>query len=132
MKGVKPPYLVLGTHHAFMDFYVTPLALFPRRANYVSELEGFEAYGEWLYRQAGCLGPRKFVNDINLVKNIQRVMKRKGILVLYPEARYANVGTSSKLPDSVTLPFFKVTLRWRGNSASGREWKRTFGLRTGM
>ena len=85
MKGVKPPYLVLGTHHAFMDFYVTPLALFPHRANYVSELEGFEAYGEWLYRQAGCLGTRKFINDINLVRNIQRVMKRKGILVLYPE-----------------------------------------------
>ena len=101
MKGLKPPYLVLGTHHAFMDFYVTPLALFPHRANYVSELEGFEAFGEWLYRQAGCLGTRKFVNDLALIKNIQRVIDRKGILVLYPEARYANVGTNSKLPESV-------------------------------
>ena len=51
MKGLKPPFLVLGSHHAFMDFYVTPLALFPHRANYVSELEGFENYGEWLYRR---------------------------------------------------------------------------------
>ena len=56
MEGLKPPFLVLGTHHAFMDFYVTPLALFPYRANYVSELEGFEHYGEWAYRQIGCLG----------------------------------------------------------------------------
>lgn len=101
MKGLKPPYLVLGTHHAFMDFLVTPLALFPHRANYVSELEGFEAYGEWLYRQAGCLGTRKFVDDLALVKNIKRVINRKGILVLYPEARYANAGTSCQLPDSV-------------------------------
>lgn len=46
MEGLKPPFLVLGTHHAFMDFYVTPLCLFPHRANYVSELEGFEYYGE--------------------------------------------------------------------------------------
>ncbi len=127
MKGLKPPYLVLGTHHAFMDFYVTPLALFPHRANYVSELEGFEAYGEWLYRQAGCLGTRKFINDINLVKNIQRVMKRKGILVLYPEARYANVGTSSELPASTgklvkLLGVPLVTINMKGNYLQSPIW----------
>lgn len=127
MKGLKPPYLVLGTHHAFMDFYVTPLALFPHRANYVSELEGFEAYGEWLYRQAGCLGTRKFINDINLVKNIQRVMKRKGILVLYPEARYANVGTASELPASTgklvkLLGVPLVTINMKGNYLQSPIW----------
>ncbi len=127
MKGLKPPYLVLGTHHAFMDFYVTPLALIPHRANYVSELEGFEAYGEWLYRQAGCLGTRKFINDINLVKNIQRVMKRKGILVLYPEARYANVGTSSELPASTgklvkLLGVPLVTINMKGNYLQSPIW----------
>ncbi len=127
MKGLKPPYLVLGTHHAFMDFYITPLALFPHRANYVSELEGFENYGEWLYRQVGCLGTRKFINDINLVKNIQRVMKRKGILVLYPEARYANVGTSSELPVSTgklvkLLGVPLVTINMKGNYLQSPIW----------
>ncbi len=127
MKGLKPPYLVLGTHHAFMDFYVTPLALFPHRANYVSELEGFEAYGEWLYRQAGCLGTRKFINDLDLVKNIQRIMKRKGILVLYPEARYANVGTSSELPASVgklikLLNVPVVVINMQGNYLQSPIW----------
>lgn len=127
MEGLKPPYLVLGTHHAFMDFYVTPLALFPHRANYVSELEGFEAYGEWLYRQAGCLGTRKFINDLDLVKNIQRIMKRKGILVLYPEARYANVGTSSELPTSVgklikMLKVPVVVINMQGNYLQSPIW----------
>lgn len=127
MEGLKPPYLVLGTHHAFMDFYVTPLALFPHRANYVSELEGFEAYGEWLYRQIGCLGTRKFINDMDLVKNISRVMKRKGILVLYPEARYANVGISSKLPASVgkmikLLKVPVVVINMQGNYLQSPIW----------
>lgn len=127
MKGLKPPYLVLGTHHAFMDFYITPLALFPHRANYVSELEGFEAYGEWIYRQVGCLGTRKFVDDINLVKNIQRVMRRKGILVLYPEARYANVGTSSEIPISVSklikmLKVPVVIINMQGNYLQSPIW----------
>lgn len=127
MKGLKPPFLVLGTHHAFMDFIVSPLAVFPYRANYVSELEGFENYGEWLYRQAGCLGTRKFVNDIALIKNIKKVMERKGILILYPEARYANVGTSSELPESVGklakyLDVPIVTLNMRGNYLQSPIW----------
>ena len=130
MEGLKPPFLVLGTHHAFMDFIVSPLAVFPYRANYVSELEGFENYGEWLYRQAGCLGTRKFVNDIALIKNIKRVMERKGILVLYPEARYANVGTSSKLPESVGklakyLDVPIVTLNMKGNYLQSPIWNLT-------
>lgn len=127
VKGLKPPCLVLGTHHSFTDFYVTPLALFPRRANYVSELEGFEAFGEWYYRQAGCLGTRKFVDDFALIQNIRRVMERKGILVLYPEARYANVGTSSKLPLSVAklvklLKVPVVTLNMQGNYLQSPIW----------
>lgn len=130
MKGLKPPYLVLGTHHAFMDFCVTPLALFPHRANYVSELEGFEAYGEWKYRQIGCLGTRKFVNDLALIKNIKKVMERKGILVLYPEARYANAGTSSQLPASVgklakMLKVPIVTINMRGNYLRSPIWNLT-------
>ena len=127
MEGLKPPFLVLGTHHSFTDFYVTPLALMPYRANYVSELEGFEAFGETLYRQVGCLGTRKFINDIDLVRNIKRCMERKGILVLYPEARYANVGTVSKLPISVAklIKMLKVpivVLNMKGNYLLSPIW----------
>ena len=129
-RGIKPPFLVLGTHHSFTDFYVTPLALFPHRANYVSELEGFEYYGEWLYRQIGCLGTRKFVDDLSLIKNIKNVMERKGILVFYPEARYANVGTGSKLPKSVAklvkmLKVPVVTLNMKGNYLQSPIWNLT-------
>jgi len=127
MKGLKPPFIVLGTHMAFSDFLVTPLALFPYRANYISELEGFENYGEWLYRQLGCLGTRKFVNDISLIRNIKNVIKRKDIIVLYPEARYANVGTSSKIPAATgkLLKMLKVpvvAINMRGNYLQSPIW----------
>lgn len=129
-RGIKPPFLVLGTHQSFTDFYVTPLALFPYRANYISELEGFEYYGEWIYRQAGCLGTRKFVDDLALIKNIKRVLDRGNILVLYPEARYANVGTSSELPRSVAklVKFLNVpvvTLNMKGNYLQSPIWNLT-------
>ena len=140
-RGIKPPFLVLGTHHSFIDFYVTPLALFPYRANYVSELEGFENYGEWLYRQAGCLGTRKFVEDMALIVNIKKGLDRKGILVFYPEARYANVGTSTEIPISVAklvkmLKVPVVTLNMKGNYLQSPIWnlkiRKEVRLRTDM
>lgn len=127
MKGLRPPFLVLGTHHSFMDFYVTPLALFPHRANYVSELEGFENFGEWPYRQVGCLGTRKFIDDLDLIRNIKRIMDRRGVAVIYPEARYANVGTASAFPDSVgklckLLGVPVVTVNMKGNYLQSPIW----------
>ena len=127
MKGLKPPFLVLGTHHSFMDFYVTPMALFPYRANYISELEGFEAFGEWKYRQAGCLGTRKFVDDMALIENIKYVVDDNRIIVIYPEARYCNVGTSSPLMPSVgklvkLLKAPVVTLNMKGNYLQSPIW----------
>ncbi|MBO4637751.1 MAG: cytosine permease [Clostridiales bacterium] len=127
MKGVKPPFLVLGTHQSFYDFYVSPLCLIPFRANYISELEGFEAYGEWIYRQVGCLGTRKFINDRALLINIKKVIDRGGIMVIYPEARYANVGTQSELQMSVAklakhLNVPVVTLNMKGNYLLSPIW----------
>lgn len=127
MAGFKPPYLVLGTHQSFFDFYVTPLCLFPHRANYISELEGFENYGEWIYRRMGCLGTRKFVTDLQLIKNIKKVLDRGDSLVLYPSARYANVGTSSKLPMSVAklvkmLKYPVVVLNMKGDYLTSPIW----------
>ena len=110
-----------------MDFYVTPLALKPYRANYISELEGFEAFGEWIYRQVGCLGTRKFINDQYLIKNIMKVIKRGDVMVIYPEARYANVGTNSHLTPSIAklaklLKVPVVTINMQGNYLQQPIW----------
>ena len=127
MKGLKPPFIVFGTHLSFVDFYVTPLAIFPYRANYVAELETFEKYGEEFYGQIGCLGTRKFITDIALVKNIKKVIDRKDILVVYPEARYSNVGTNSKLEESLgklckMLNVPVVIINMRGNYLRSPIW----------
>lgn len=127
MEGLKPPYIVLGNHQAFMDFLVTPLALFPHRANYISELEGFEMYGGEFYRRLGALGTRKFVNDMALISNIKRVVERGDIIVIYPEARYCNAGTSTVIPDSVgklckMLGVPVVILNMKGNYLRSPIW----------
>ena len=49
MKNIKPPYLLLCNHNAFMDFKVATKAIFPHRANYVVAIDGFWKR-EWLLR----------------------------------------------------------------------------------
>lgn len=101
MEGLKPPYLVISTHQGFSDYYIAPLALFPHRANYVSDMEGFAAFGEWLYRAIGCIGKRRFVPDVSVVKNMKRALESGQSVVLFPESRHCNVGTTSYIPENM-------------------------------
>lgn len=101
MVGIKPPFLVISTHQGFSDYYITPLALFPYRANYVSDMEGFAAFGEWLYRAIGCIGKRRYVSDSMVVKNIKRALDNRQAVVVYPESRHSNVGTTAYIPPNM-------------------------------
>ena len=99
-KGLKPPYLLLCNHNAFMDFKVATRAIFPYRANYVVAIDGFIGR-ERLLRSIGCICKRKFTNDITLIRQLKQVIKNGNIAVLYPEARYSLCGTTAVLPASL-------------------------------
>lgn len=102
MDGVKPPFLVLSTHQGFSDYYITPRILFPRRANYISDMEGFAAYGKWLYKHSGCIGKRRYVPDISVIKNIKYALEKlKQPVVIFPESRHSDVGITSTLPSNL-------------------------------
>ncbi len=126
MEGLKPPYLLLSTHHAFIDFMVTTAAIFPHRANYVVAIDGFIGR-EWLLRMVGGICKRKFTNDLQLVRQIQRVIKNGDVLALYPEARYSLIGTTAILPDSLgklvkILKVPVVVLNMHGNYLNSPCW----------
>ena len=117
MKGLKPPYIVFSAHQGFSDYYILPLALFPHRANYVSDMEGFAAFGNGLYRAVGCIGKRRYVPDYSVIKNIKHAIKKKSPVVIFPESRHSNVGTTSyildnlgKLSKSLGIPVVTVSI----------------------
>ena len=101
MKGLKPPFLVFATHQGFSDYYIAPLALFPHRAIYVSDVEGFTAFGKGLYRALGCIAKRRYVPDISVIINIRRALKMGQSVVLYPESRHSNIGITAAVPDNL-------------------------------
>ena len=134
MEGVKPPYILLCNHNAFMDFKVTTAAIFPHRANYVVAIDGFTTPAgngfksrEGLMRRVGCICKRKFTGDILLVRHLKRVIENGDIAVIYPEARYSLCGTNAILPESIgkLCKLFKVpvvTLIMHGHHVNAPFW----------
>ena len=100
MDGVKPPYLLLCNHNAFMDMKAAVRATFPHRTNFVVAIDGFIGR-EWLLRRIGCICKRKFTNDIGLMWKLRQAAKNGDIPVIYPEARYSLCGTNAVLPDGI-------------------------------
>ncbi|MDD4920043.1 MAG: 1-acyl-sn-glycerol-3-phosphate acyltransferase [Bacteroidales bacterium] len=135
MEGVKPPYLLLCNHNAFYDFMVATVATFPHQAFYVVAVDGFIGR-EWLMRRIGCIGKRKFTNDIALIRHLKTVVERGKIAAVYPEARYSLCGTNAVLPPSLGklvkhLNVPVVTLITYGHHINAPFWNnKTRGVRT--
>ena len=126
MENIKPPYLLLCNHNAFMDFKVATKATFPHKVNYVVAIDGFWKR-EWLLRLIGCICKRKFTNDITLVRQLKRVVDRGNIAAIYPEARYSLCGTTAVLPESLgklakILHVPVVTLICHGHHVNSPFW----------
>ena len=127
MEGLNPPYILLCTHHAFIDFKVTTKAIFPHRATYVVAIDGF-IKREWLLRNVGGICKRKFTNDITVFKHIKYTLENlKQISAIYPEARYSLSGTQAILPDSLgkmvkVLKKPVVVLNMHGNHLHQPVW----------
>ncbi|MBQ9511339.1 MAG: hypothetical protein IJR55_06585 [Clostridia bacterium] len=126
MEGVKPPYLLLCNHNAFMDFKVAVKACFPNRANYVVAIDGFIGR-EGLLRTVGGICKRKFTNDITLIRQLKKVIDNGDIATVYPEARYSLCGTTAVLPESLEklaklLKVPVVTLICHGHHVNSPFW----------
>ena len=127
MENLKPPYVLLCTHHAFIDFKVTTAAVFPYRPNYVVAIDGY-IKREWLLRNVGAICKRKFTNDTILYKHIKYSLENlKNIVAIYPEARYSLIGTTAILPESLAkmvknLKHPVAVLNMHGNYLSQPVW----------
>ncbi len=128
--GKKPtaPFLLLGNHGSFNDFYMLFKAVREPNINYVVAIDAFNDMSTWLMRSIGAIAKRKFISDLSLMKNLKySVNELKNGVVIYPEARYTLDGTTSYLPDSLgklvkflNVPVYTIILK--GNHVSDPQW----------
>lgn len=131
MEGIEDkPYILLVTHSCMIDFSLMLMATHPYPVNNVMTLEGFNTYTKPLMRSLGVLGKRKYVQDINLVRNIRYCLQKlKTIFVLFPEARYSLDGCTSYISESLygLIKMMKVpvvVLSIHGNFITCPQWNK--------
>jgi len=126
-EKIEGPCLVLSNHASYVDFAVALKAVFPHRSNWVAAIDEFVGR-EWLLRKAGGIYKRKFTAELSLVKHIFTVLKkRRGILVMYPEARYALAGVNERISGAIGKLVKKMdcgvfVLIEHGNFISRPQW----------
>lgn len=99
--GKKEPCLILMNHSSFIDLEIAAFMLADRKYHIVCTQDAFVGLGPIL-RLLGCISTKKFINDINLVKDMRyAVTKLKGSILMFPEASYSFDGTATPLPDSL-------------------------------
>ena len=131
MEGLQPPYFVIGTHHSYLDLKTMVKALCPNKITYVCSLDVLAMHPEWLMNRLGVIFKRKFVQDVNLLKNMRHAVTdlKNCALVLYPEAKFSLDGTNSYMPPSLGklskyLGVPVVVANMHGNYVSQPQWNR--------
>lgn len=97
----KQPCLVLMNHSSFFDLEMAALMLGDRAYHIVATFDAFVGLN-WILRLVGCIPTKKFINDVNLVRDMRYTVKDlKESVVLFPEAGYSFDGTATLMPDSL-------------------------------
>ena len=99
-KLPKPPYIFISTHASMLDFYMALCITFPHRVYWISTVEEFIPRF-FIFRRIGVLAKRKFTNDPKGAIRYLEVLKKKKILVVYPEARYSFMGETERIDKSI-------------------------------
>ena len=99
-KLPKPPYILISTHASMMDFYIALRLTCPHYTYWISTVEEFIPRF-FIFRRIGVLAKRKFTNDPKSALLYLEVLKKKKILVFYPEARYSFDGENERIDKSM-------------------------------
>ena len=99
-KLPKPPYILISTHASMLDFYMALCITFPHKPYWISTVEEFIPRF-FIFRRIGVLAKRKFTNDPKAALKYLEVLKKKKILIIYPEARYSFDGEDERIDKSI-------------------------------
>lgn len=99
--GKREPCLYLMNHSSFIDLKIASHILYPQTYNIVCTSDGLVGKA-WLMRKLGCIPTKKFVPEVELVRDMLYALKTlKKPVLMYPEAGYSLDGTATTLPESL-------------------------------
>ena len=107
----KQPCLILMNHSSFTDMKLAYAIFYPRRFGIVTTTDGMVGILGPLMRWLGCIPTQKFVSDIQLIRDMEHMLKeKKSSVLMYPEASYSFDGTATALPRKMGVLLKKLNV----------------------
>ena len=86
IKKVKGPIILLSNHASRLDYMFTALPLLPKKFNFVAGYnEFFRSHLAGKFKIMNVIPKKNFTADIYTIKEVTRIIKKKGNIILYPE-----------------------------------------------
>ncbi len=85
-RKCKGPYIVVSNHASRMDYIYTGAAMLPDTLSYVAGYnEFFRAHLAFIFRLLQIIPKKNFTPDIYTIKEIARILRSGGRVMLFPE-----------------------------------------------
>lgn len=87
LRNIEGPLFIIGNHPSYLDPIIAMRLTKGTKVNFVAGEFLFrnKVWG-YLFRKAGIISKKQFATDPAAVKAMMRVIKRKGVLAIFPEA----------------------------------------------
>lgn len=111
IKKLKGPFIVISNHASRLDYIYTGIPFLPHRMNYVAGYnEFFRSHLAFIFKLLQIIPKKNFTPDINTIKQIARILRKKGKVVVFPEGMSSISGTNqpSAIGSGKLLKHFKV------------------------
>ena len=130
------PIVILGNHPSYLDPFVAMRLNHGRKVNFLAgEFIFRNRIWGYLFRKAGIIEIKQFTKDTGAVMGMMRVLKRKGVLAVFPEATRFVDGKSVGFDDGMAKLIKKAGasvwfMESHGAYLTYPRWSRSF-LRLG-
>jgi len=85
-RKCKGACIVVSNHASRMDYIYTGIPLLPHRYNYVAGYnEFFRSHLAFVFRLLNVIPKKNFVPDVYTIKEVSRILKKGGKVVIFPE-----------------------------------------------
>lgn len=106
---ITHPALILCNHTSFYDFVYTTAALYPHRVTHFAAAKMFyDPNLGFFLRLARAIPKSLFQSDMASVMKAFRILKKKGIVCVFPEGQISSIGKTLKPPFAIAKMIQKM------------------------